>query len=298
MTTSNFALSRLRSVELVVPDLGAAVDFYTSVWGLVDVEREGTTAWLRAGGGDPYILRLTAGRAAAVTAITFRAAPDLDLRALRTRLLDVGATANEDIAHVHEPGGGSAFSVRDRAGRCIRIVQGDAVVSVLEHGGSRPGRLAHVNINTTDMAQDVRFFEAGLGFRLTDRSAAMSFLCTNDDHHAVVLAEAPVDTLNHIAFGHDAWEDVMKASGRMCDAGFPIGWGPGRHGPGNNVFMYFVDPFGIVIEHTAEVMKVDESYRVGGPDKWRWPQGRVDQWGIAPPKTDDCKAAQLAIPFM
>jgi catechol 2,3-dioxygenase len=126
----------------------------------------------------------------------------------------------------------------------------------------------------------------------------MAFLRTNDDHHSIVLAKATCDTLNHVAFNHECWEDVMKASGRMRDARFPIGWGPGRHGPGNNVFMYFVDPFGIVIEHTAEVSQVDDSYRVGGPEDWVWPEGRVDQWGIAPPKTDDCKAAQLAIPFL
>ena len=89
----------------------------------------------------------------------------------------------------------------------------------------------------------------------------------------------------------------MRASGRMMDAGFAIGWGPGRHGPGNNVFTYFVDPFGFVIEHTADVLQVDDHYRVGGPEDWTWPKGRSDQWGIAPPKTSECKAAQLAIPF-
>jgi catechol 2,3-dioxygenase len=126
----------------------------------------------------------------------------------------------------------------------------------------------------------------------------MAFLRTNDDHHALVLARAKADTLNHIAFNHGCLEDVMKAAGRMCDARFPIGWGPGRHGPGNNVFIYFVDPFGIVIEHTAEVLTVDDHYRVGGPGDWVWPEGRVDQWGIAPAKTERCKAAQLAIPFV
>ena len=63
------------------------------------------------------------------------------------------------------------------------------------------------------------------------------------------------------------------------------------------MFTYFVDPFGIVVEHTAEVLEVDESYRVGGPQDWTWPPGRTDQWGIAPPKTAACKAAQLAVPF-
>ncbi len=51
---------------------------------------------------------------------------------------------------------------------------------------------------------------------------------------------------------------VMRGGGRMKDAGYPIQWGPGRHGPGNNLFNYFIDPFGVVIEYTAEVEQVDE----------------------------------------
>ncbi len=38
-------------------------------------------------------------------------------------------------------------------------------------------------------------------------------------------------TMNYVAFLHASAEDLMKAGGKMCDAGYPIGWGPGRHGP-------------------------------------------------------------------
>ena len=106
-----------------------------------------------------------------------------------------------------------------------------------------------------------------------------------------------MDGLNHVAFTMAGWEAVMRASGRMVDAGFPIGWGPGRHGPGDNVFSYFVDPFGFVLEYTAEVEQVGEDHVARGPAHWTWPPGRTDQWGIAPPKSAACKAAQLAIGF-
>jgi catechol 2,3-dioxygenase len=76
-----------------------------------------------------------------------------------------------------------------------------------------------------------------------------------------------------------------------------VGWGVGRHGPGNNVFAYFVDPAGFVIEYTAEVLQVDDNYVAGSPQDWVWPPGRSDHWGIAPPKPDSVKHAQLSIPF-
>ena len=154
-----------------------------------------------------------------------------------------------------------------------------------------------MNINTPDPDGLAAFYRDVLGFQITDRSRMMAFLRCNDDHHAVVLAEAPVDGLNHIAFLMPDLESVMRGSGRVVDGGCPIGWGVGGHGPGDNVFAYFVDPHGVVVEYTAEVLQVDDSYRFRGPDEWTWPPGRTDHWGIAPPKSEVCKKAQLAIGF-
>ncbi len=91
---------------------------------------------------------------------------------------------------------------------------------------------------------------------------------------------------------------VMRGGVRMKDAGFPIQWGPGRHGPGNNLFNYFIDPFGVVIEYTAEVEQIDEHYVSHGPEHWKWPAGRVDQWGISPPPGATLKAAQRRVLFV
>ena len=52
-----------------------------------------------------------------------------------------------------------------------------------------------------------------------------------------------------------------------------------------------------MIEHTAEVLQVDDSYVPRGPDQWTWPKGITDHWGIAPPKSDRVKQAQVAIRF-
>jgi catechol 2,3-dioxygenase len=76
-------------------------------------------------------------------------------------------------------------------------------------------------------------------------------------------------------------DGVMRGIGRMRDAGYDVVWGPGRHGPGNNVFGYFIAPFGGVIEYTAEVSEVTDNYKVGTPEDWKWPPGRMDQWGIS-----------------
>ncbi|MXN17903.1 glyoxalase [Pseudooceanicola sp. GBMRC 2024] len=301
-TQPRFPVCALRSVELSVPDVAAAVAFYTETWGLAESARDTARVYLRGTGMDPYLVALSEG-APAILSVTYRADPGTDLATLRKRMLaagaGIGADADGEIAALDLEGGGTGFALRDPFGRCIRVVQNDLlrvpVPGAAAH--ARPTRLAHVNINTPDQDRELAFFVEGMGFQLTDVTPIMGFLRCNPDHHAVVLARAEVTTLNHIAFLHDSWEEVMMAAGRMVDSGRRIEWGPGRHGPGDNVFTYFLDDNGFVIEHTAEILEVDDGYRVGGPADWTWPEGRSDQWGITVLKSDTCKQAQLAIPF-
>ena len=88
--------------------------------------------------------------------------------------------------------------------------------------------------------------------------------------------------------------DPAGGIGRLRDAGFPPVWGPGRHGPGNNVFGYFIGPHGGVIEYTAEVEEIGDDYPVGGPEKWKWPQGRTDHWGVSARDDKRIHAAERA----
>jgi catechol-2,3-dioxygenase len=294
---TDFPISGLRSVDFVVPDLAVAEDFYTRVWGLSVADRTAGTVWLRGSGTDSHLMAIHAGAAAAMRSMTFRLAPTVDLDRIAAALVTAGAHIDRGIGEIEDHGGGTGLIGRDAYGRVFRLVQNDEPASAHLSAADVPERLAHVNLNSDAVDRDAAFFVSALGFALTDRSKMMAFVRTNADHHSVVIADAPVNTLNHVAFQLPTWEDVMTASGRMIDNGFRIGWGPGRHGPGNNVFTYFVDPFGFVIEYTADVLQVDDGYPVGTPDDWVWPAGRTDQWGICPPKTAECKTAQLAIPF-
>jgi catechol 2,3-dioxygenase len=294
---SDFPVTALRSVELLVPDLAAAERFYTATWGLRVAARATGRLWLHATGDDHHVLDLREGAEAAIRSVTFRAAGQDGLARALGMAEAAGAALLAAPAELDEPGGGVAATLRDPSGFVLRLVTGDARRAAEAPSRDTPDRLAHVNLNCTDVDATARFFEQGLGFRLADRSKIMAFERCNSDHHAVVLAEAPLDGLNHVAFNMPSWESVMRGAGRMIDAGFPIAWGPGRHGPGNNVFAYFVDPFGVVIEYTAEVEIVPEDHVARGPDFWVWPPGRTDQWGVAPPKPEATKKAQLGIRF-
>jgi catechol 2,3-dioxygenase len=293
---TDFPVSSLRSVELGTPDLEGSVDFYTRVWGLDVVAEAGGTIFLAATGDDFHVLELKRSARAELRKMTFRVRSSEELKSLFYKAQAAGCEVLREPGAADAPSGGQRFVIREPQGSVLEFVHGDR----RKQGGivaNRPQRLAHVNINSAEIEVLSSFYQDVLGFRLTDRSKLMAFLCCNADHHAVVLAEAPVNGLNHVAFLMPDLESVMRGSGRVVDQGYPIGWGVGRHGPGDNVFAYFVEPQGVVIEYTAEVLQVDDSYRFRGPQDWVWPPGRTDHWGIAASKSEACKKAQTTIGF-
>jgi catechol 2,3-dioxygenase-like lactoylglutathione lyase family enzyme len=294
---NDFPIQAIRSVEFGVPDMARAETFYTEVWGLRVCARQGEIVYLRATGTDHHVLALHPHPCAEVLSVSFRLRSAEDLDRMADAVTSAGGTVIAAPAPNSEPDGGVVITISTPEGFVLRLHHGDAVHDDGIAKGGFPLRLSHVNLNCSDIEATSRFFQNVLGFALTDRSKAMAFLRCNADHHAVVLADSGVNGLNHVAFMMPDWESVMRGSGRVIDAGFAIGWGVGRHGPGNNIFAYFVDPFGFVIEYTAEVLEVDDSYQPHGPDYWVWPPGRTDHWGIAPHKPEYVKKAQLAIRF-
>jgi catechol 2,3-dioxygenase len=288
---------QLRSIAIGVTDLDAAERFYNDTWHLQTVAKTQDAVYLRGAGQFHHILALHRSRQPEVRNVTFSVTAHADLDAIAARTPAAGGRVLSGPSGVDEPGGGTAVTVADPQGRILRFVHGDERHAELAHADA-PSRITHVVFISADVAVAQRFLEEALGFRLSDRTKIMAFMRCNSDHHSIALADSDADTLNHIAFVMPDLDAVMRGAGRMRDAGWSIEWGVGRHGPGNNVFAYFVGPDDVVIEYTADVLQVDDSYRVGGPSDWQWPPGRFDQWGVSQPPSDRIKRAQKTIRFI
>ena len=292
-------ISGLRSVALTHPDFAAAEDFYTRIWKLDVAGRSEGMLYLRGSGADHHLLALHAAPGTPqLLKVTLRARSVEALEAITPAVLAAGGVVERATALATDPAGGIALVIRDGDGRRIEIVHGDTRRPVdVPAPRDQPVRLAHAVLNSHDIKTTQAFFERALGFVLADRTKIMAFMNCNTDHHSIALGDTDNDALNHVAFLVPTLDAVMRGGGRLRDAGLPPQWGPGRHGPGDNAFNYFVDPFGIVIEYTAEVEQIDDSYRVGSPGDWTWPAGRIDQWGTGTPPTDQLKQAQRRVLF-
>jgi hypothetical protein len=59
----------------------------------------------------------------------------------------------------------------------------------------------------------------------------------------------------------------------------PVKWGPGRHGPGNNLFLFVHDPDGNWVELSAEIEVVAPDRPLGF---WPHEERTLNSWGSAP----------------
>jgi len=289
-------ITGLRGVDLGVPDVAAHARFYTEVWRLSVAAERGGSVYLRGTGAYHHVLALHPRERPGLLSINLAAADRKAVDDLHRRVKAAGAPQCDAPAAVAEPGGGYGFAFTDPEGRVLRIIAGDARHADARAQPDRPLRITHLVLNTPQQEAAAGFWVKALGFEISDRSL-LTFIRCNEDHHNIAFHPGESSTLHHIAFEMDGIDSVMRGAGRMRDAGHPIEWGVGRHGPGNNVFAYFVGPDDFVIEYTAEVEKVDASYRVREPKEWAYPPGHSDLWGATPPPSERMKAAQKKIGF-
>jgi catechol 2,3-dioxygenase-like lactoylglutathione lyase family enzyme len=275
----------VRSVELVATNIDEATRFYETVWNLRQVDGGNDARYFRGTGLYHHILGLHRGAQPAVVRIVFDVADRPGVDALHRAVTAAGCAASAP-APLAVAGGGYGFGCKDPDGRNLAFVCGAADHADAADQPDRPRKIVHLNLNARDYGASIGFFIAALGFRVIDENAPLAFLhCANADHCSIVMADTKLPTLNHIAFDLPEFDSVMRGMGRMKDNGYPIEWGPGRHGPGNNVFAYFCGPDEVPLEYAAEVAQIDGSYVPRGSDYWKFAAGRSEQWGITAPRS-------------
>ena len=287
------AVKGMRSVEMEVADVERAADFYTRIWKLDEVERRGGSVFLRGTGRYHHILALhpSAGPAA-FRRMVFDGGDRAGVDALRGQVIDQGC-APTATGLIEWPGGGYGFGFKDPEGRNVAVLCDVADHKDTADVSDLPRKIAHVNVNSTDHVACTRFYSEALGFRLVDETVQLLFMhCDNTDHNSLVISKESRNTVNHVAFEAPDLDSIMCGTGRMKDAGYPIEWGIGRHGAGNNVFAYFAGPEEFPIELTGDVMQIGLDYQYHGPEHWKWPPGRADQWGVTAPHTARWKRIQ------
>jgi catechol 2,3-dioxygenase len=276
-------------IGFAVPDVGAGEAFYARVLGMVR-HAELPDGGVRLGWGlGHHVLDLLPGPAGLLH-YGFEVRDPDGLDGIRQRLEAAGHQVTDlDPETVDEAEGSpTGIVVDDPDGTPVHFHgpvrrQGENAADP----GRRPIKFQHTTLGTTDVGPMMDFFTNVVGFRMSDQLADGRFcwLRSDKDHHTLaIVAVDRTGVLDHYSYDLAEWEDFKVWCDRLTELDVPVQWGPGRHGPGNNLFVFFDDPAGNHIELSAEMEKFYDDRVVYAPRRWTPVPQTVNLWGGQTPR--------------
>lgn len=178
---------------------------------------------------------------------------------------------------------GEVCAFRDPDGNALLFGLPEPVESPATGMASQTARLQHVVLASTDIERMLTFYRDIVGFGLSDRvvdeaGALMTvFLRCSHEHHSLAVFAAPSSRLDHWCHETDGWGAIRDWADHFAELDLQLQWGPGRHGPGNNLFVFVHDPDGNWIELSAELEQVTGDRPVG---RWQHHERTLNSWGM------------------
>ena len=148
--------------------------------------------------------------------------------------------------------------------------------------GALPARLQHVVFASSNAARMLDFYRDVVGFRLTDRVVDTAgllrtcFLRSDHEHHSLAIFQADGNRLDHHCYESTDWNSIRDWGDHFASMHLPLEWGPGRHGPGNKLFVFVHDPDGNWVEISAELERVAPDRPIGA---WPHEERTLNSWG-------------------
>lgn len=173
--------------------------------------------------------------------------------------------------------GPEAFAVRDPDGNLI--VFGLGKQERPREGLRAP--LQHLTLATENPEAVERFYVDQLGFLTSDYvrdpggKILTCWMRSNHEHHTLACFRHSQQGLDHHSYEAGDWTAIKDWCDRMGARRIPLMWGPGRHGPGNNIFIFVEDPDKNWIEVSAEL---EVMYGRAAKD-WPHEEYTLNSWG-------------------
>jgi catechol 2,3-dioxygenase-like lactoylglutathione lyase family enzyme len=288
-------LAKIGNAGFVTADLDRLAAYYRDVIGFSETERSADTVYLTSG-QDHHTVALRKGDQDELSYISFQLAGDVTLEEAADALAASGV--DSELKSDAEPGISQLLEFDDPEGNTLRIFKETALSGAGFSGrGIGPQKLGHICIRSDDVPGLCEWYEQVLGFRWSDWIGDFFvFVRLGADHHTVNLLKGPAhgNVLHHIAYELRDFNHVQPACDELFRNGFKLVWGPGRHGPGHNIYTYHRDPDGHLVELFCQLDVVNERLGEFEPRPWhednpqrpkRWTPDPLapNRWGITPP---------------
>ena len=285
-----YLVNSIGHVQINVADPEAAVRDATTILGLHVTQRSSERVWL-ASNGRAAELVLQRAATNAVRAVGFEAVsrqavldaanrvPEAGCRLIsRTPSLDcceagiVFGTPQGHLIEIHTPIPDRIYDRRQSA------------------TGVGATRLDHINILSPEPEETQKQFEFIMGLKLSDKLVDNSLMWmrgANRQHHILGIVRGKTG-LHHYSFELEDFERYQRLGDLLDVANKELVWGPGRHRPGDNIYAYYVDASGAMVECSKGMALVadDDNYEANVITALKRPENArvLNVWGAPAPK--------------
>ena len=200
--------------------------------------------------------------------------------AIRDNAQSNGVKIENNVSPYFDDG---AFCVTDNDGHVICIgVAKELTTSYLQKDGIH-APTQHLTFATQNLPAFKEFYVDKMGFFLSDRvlhdngDLATVFTTTNHEHHTIACFKSDRTGVDHHSYEAGTMENIKKFCDRFAANDVLLTWGPGRHGPGNNLFVFYTDPDGNWIEISGELETIYDRETID----WKQHPRTLNKWGKA-----------------
>jgi catechol 2,3-dioxygenase len=269
-------------ISLAVTDLESATETAEEVLGLRCVHSEATRQFFSSNDRQVELVLTSAARPA-LLAVGLEASNEDSFGLLKRRLSGANVKFSEE-RDVY-PGVGELIRFLLPSGHPIELHSsaGETNQSFYPTAGVRPRRLGHALLQVDDIPKVEGFLTEVLSFRVSDRGVGgeIVWLRCSEIHHSINLLQGPPG-LHHYAWEVDDWSAFKQLGDVLRGHQSQLVWGPGRHGPGNNLFTYHADSTGALVEYFADILRIENEENYQWRDWSDVPEWN-NIWGPLPP---------------
>lgn len=296
-------VSRLAHVAFSVPDVELASEFYRSIFGLTVVDEGPDYRYLASGWSRAFELALREGEPT-MDHFAFSVCGTDALRSARDRLMEAGVACSETG---EAPGLADGLSFTLPTGHVMQLVaESDPAAFTVTSGpggehriGVGPVPIEHITLHAYDIKANARVLTEALGFRISESIQPAdaprwgnTFVRAGQMHHdlGMIVNQEDRPGLHHFCFEVPSVVDLVRVSDALAGWDIPLDASIGRHISGNNVFIYFKDPFGARLEVNTGMARVDAAARPVVRDRPTpfdaWREGRPPAMTAGSPALD------------
>lgn len=298
-------------LEFDKPDLDRA-EAFAHAFGFQTAAKSASEIQLRGTDANAPCVIIRRGTQTRFRGFAFRADDEADLLRLADKTGAAPVALPESI-------GGHAVNLVDPSGNPVKVVAGLRELPALPgqeahvfnfgqevarinatqrppRSPARIQRLGHVVLSSTKYIENLNWYLEHFGLIVSDflyfagqrdRGPTMSFIrcdrgSTPSDHHTLAMALGPANRYVHSAYQVSDLDALAAGGEYLLERGYFRSWGIGRHIQGSQLFDYWRDPDGFMVEHFTDGDMFDNTVDSG----WApFTASGLAQWG--PPASKD-----------